>query len=251
MTLPSGISAQDLHDYVDGRLDAADRARVARYLAANPEDAAEIESYRAQAAGLHALYDGALDEAVPPAMAAVLRRHRGAARRRWAARAAVLILCVAAAGAAGWWLRGAVLAVDPTLQRFVVAAEQNYERYAAAGAGVDEAAAQPSGALAPIIGRRIGAPVVLPELEKAGYALSALHFVPTADGDAAMLVFRDPAGRTAALFVVRVATPDQPPQLAARGPIATVYRVRHGVGYALTLRTADLDDRLQAVLAGG
>lgn len=84
-------SEQDLHDYVDGRLDGERRAAIADYLARHPQEAARIETYRAQMAGLHALYDDALDEPIPapprsssrPARPRMRRRTaRGARRRR-------------------------------------------------------------------------------------------------------------------------------------------------------------------------
>src|SRR5690349_19330944 len=131
MSQPSGISPQELHDYVDGRLDEAERARVARYLATHPERAAEVESYRAQLAGLH-----------------------------------------------GWSLRGAFRGDDAALSRFVAEAEQTY-RLNAGSAIASDVAVQPAGALASIIGRRLGTAVNVPEFEQAGYRLVALRFVPT------------------------------------------------------------------------
>ena len=76
MTKPSAISDQQLHDYVDGRLAAAERSRIAAHLKLHAGDRARVASYRAIARGLHALYDGALCEPIPKSMSALLARHR-------------------------------------------------------------------------------------------------------------------------------------------------------------------------------
>lgn len=59
------ISEQDLHDYVDGRLDAAGRARIEAHLAHHPDDRAKVAAYRAINRGLRQLYDGALAGPLP------------------------------------------------------------------------------------------------------------------------------------------------------------------------------------------
>lgn len=82
-------SEQDLHDYVDGRLDGERRAAIADYLARHPQEAARIETYRAQMAGLHALYDDALGEPIPAAPRSSSRPARPRMRRctaAWGAR---------------------------------------------------------------------------------------------------------------------------------------------------------------------
>jgi anti-sigma factor RsiW len=71
-----GLSEDELHDYADGRLAEADRARIAAHLEAHPVDRARVETYRAITAGLHALYDATLREPVPEKMRALFAAHR-------------------------------------------------------------------------------------------------------------------------------------------------------------------------------
>ncbi len=99
MTTPSGISEEEFHDFVDGRLGAVDCARLTAHLERHAGDRARVEAYRAQIAGLHALYDGALGEPVPAALRATLA---ASARRQLLVRAALALL-VAALGALGAW----------------------------------------------------------------------------------------------------------------------------------------------------
>jgi anti-sigma factor RsiW len=99
----SGLSDQDIHDFIDDRLAPAERARVAAYLAHHPEEEARIAAYRAQNSGLHALHDEVLAMPVPAAMREMIARHRAAARRRRGLLAVVLML---AALGAGWLVLG-------------------------------------------------------------------------------------------------------------------------------------------------
>ncbi|MDH3738957.1 MAG: anti-sigma factor, partial [Alphaproteobacteria bacterium] len=59
------IGEGELHALVDGELDAARHAEVEAWLSENPEAARRVARYRAQNAGMHALYDGVLQEELP------------------------------------------------------------------------------------------------------------------------------------------------------------------------------------------
>lgn len=65
-------SRQELHEYLDGRLPAARAAEVASWLSQHPDKAAAVEAWRAQIAGLHALYDDVLGERLSPGLAALV-----------------------------------------------------------------------------------------------------------------------------------------------------------------------------------
>ena len=81
------VTEADLQAYADGKLPEERRAAVAAWLAAHPEDAERIESYRQLAAELRTSYDGVLDEPVPERLAARLacgpRAAHGASVAGW------------------------------------------------------------------------------------------------------------------------------------------------------------------------
>ena len=54
-----------LHAFVDGHLPAERQTAIAAFLAARPDDAQRVETYRAQKRELHALFDPVLDEQPP------------------------------------------------------------------------------------------------------------------------------------------------------------------------------------------
>lgn len=101
------ISNDDLHDYIDGRLDPVASALIARRIADDPELAKRASAYRAQADGMHGLYDGILDEPTPSRLLETLRDGKPAAARarprRILALAASFAACVVAGGGLGWW----------------------------------------------------------------------------------------------------------------------------------------------------
>jgi len=239
MIEPGPPSDQDLHAYIDGHLEPVEAARVAAYLARHPEAAALVEAYRAQTAGLHALYDKILDEPVPPEMLVLLRRRRLAMTgRRIALAAAALALVVVSTGM-GWWLndlRRVSAAAAPAL--LVAEAQRAHRLFAGAEPLASDFGTQGIAGLAQSLSQRIGAAVTLPEAERAGLGLRGVYLVPTASGTAAVLLYRDNAGRPASLFVTAIAAADAPPQVESHGDVVTLYRVANGLAYALTLPQA-------------
>jgi anti-sigma factor RsiW len=235
-------SEQDLHAYIDGHLEPAEAARVAAYLARHPEAAALVEAYRAQTAGLHALYDTILDEPLPEPMLALLRRRRAVSLWRGMAIAAAALALVMVSTATGWWLnelRHGGAAAPPAA--LVAEAQRAHRLFATDDRWVSDFAAPRNAALAQSLSERIGAAVTLPEVERAGLKLRGVRLVPTASGAAAMLIYRDGAGRPASLFVAAVAAADAPPQAESSGDTTTFYRIANGVGYAVTLPRAGAD----------
>jgi anti-sigma factor RsiW len=59
------VTEDELHAYVDNELPAERRADVESWLAAHPDDAERVQSWRTMAELLHARYDSVADEAVP------------------------------------------------------------------------------------------------------------------------------------------------------------------------------------------
>jgi anti-sigma factor RsiW len=88
------LAEDDLHAYIDDRLDPTRRLSVATYLATHPRDAALTEAYRAQSDGMRALFDHVLDQPVPDRLRAAARGSpvaRVASRVAWGAAAACLV----------------------------------------------------------------------------------------------------------------------------------------------------------------
>jgi anti-sigma factor RsiW len=65
MSTHTGIRDEDLHAFIDGELDAENRARVEAALAADPEQSQRVAALRADKARLVSLYGGSLHEPLP------------------------------------------------------------------------------------------------------------------------------------------------------------------------------------------
>ena len=101
------IEDSELHALVDGELDPARQAEVEAWLSDNPEASRRVSRYRAQNAGLHALFDDVLNEELPPSITDALAGRR----REWIPRGAAIAAGVAllmAGGVAGWLARGEI-----------------------------------------------------------------------------------------------------------------------------------------------
>src|SRR5438105_14783926 len=98
------VTEDELHAYVDNELPAERRGDVEAWLAAHPDDAERVRSWRALAEMLHARYDAVANEPVPKRLE-LERLERQ--RRKWiyGAIAAALVALVAG-GAAGWGAAG-------------------------------------------------------------------------------------------------------------------------------------------------
>lgn len=200
------ISDSELNALVDGELDPARQAEIEAWLAGDPESASRVARYRAQNAGLHALYDDILNEDIPPKIAAASRTRR-AGVPPWAAMAAAIALFVV--GAAGGWIVRGEAGVAPVAQvadapridtkelmvRAAMAHVVSYE---------DELRAVSTGGKAEVgdyLADRMGTPIRVPSLESFGYRLIGSRVLPDTDGPAAQFVFADQSGKKVSLYV--------------------------------------------------
>lgn len=194
--MPSAVGEFELHLYVDGHLDSAGVAAVEAYLAAHPDEAQRIASYRRQNELLRAL-GAALDAEPPPVGPSPPRR---VLYRRPAAAAALLVAAgMGAAGVLLWRGPAPQLPVPPTpLGSFADAAA---EAQGLVGDGTGAAR------LDAVLDRRLGGHLRVPDLSARGFALASGRLVPSATGPAVQLLYRDAAGRQVTLLLAAAEPP--------------------------------------------
>src|ERR1700738_3680356 len=98
------VTEDELHAYVDNELPAERRGNVEAWLAAHPDDAERVRSWREMAEALHARYGAVADEPVPKRLEIerLVRRPR-----EWIFGAvAATLLAFVAGGRGGWVGRG-------------------------------------------------------------------------------------------------------------------------------------------------
>ncbi len=199
---PKSITDDDLHRFVDGRLETERRREIAAYLAEHPEIAQEVEAYRRLNAELRARYEPLLEEPIPTPLlraAAQGRVPRPARLRRALRVAAIVAVSVAMGGAGGWLLRDATgefrvwsdFARDAAVAHLVYAPE--LQRPVEITADREEQ-------LLAWLSRRVGAPIEAPRLVDVGYRLIGGRLLPTTEGPAAQLMYENAAGERVTLY---------------------------------------------------
>src|SRR6516165_5097696 len=109
------VTEDELHAYVDNELPAERRGDVEAWLAAHPDEAERVQSWRAMAEALHARYDQVANEPVPKRLE--LERLVQPSRRWVYGTIAATVLAFIAGGGTGWLAHGAA-ATPSTFQSF-------------------------------------------------------------------------------------------------------------------------------------
>lgn len=188
-------SEHDIHAYVDGHLDGAQRGEVERYLARHPERAEEVQGWRQDAKELRTLLAG--DLAASASIDPVQVRERTRRRRMGRlAMAAGLVLTLAIGGVAGWAARGMGRADAPmadAMQAYRLLAQDH-------GLGMDITTAN-EGDLRAWLAGRLGPGANLPDLTDAGFRPMGGRMFATDQGAAAMILYDDGNGRMVSFYV--------------------------------------------------
>jgi anti-sigma factor RsiW len=223
------VSEQDLHAYVDGRLDEARRREVEACLADDPAAAEKVAAWHRQNVSLHALFDPALDEPLPPRL-----------RRLWRAppaalRYAAMVGWLAVGLALGWIVRGPAGA-PVNLASLPRQAAIAHVVYSAEVLHPVEVGADQEAHLVKWLSKRLGNDVRAPDLGAAGFQLVGGRLLPGATGPAAQFMYQDAQGQRLTLYV-RTHAPDAR-ETAFRyekdDGVGVFYWVDGPLGYALS-----------------
>lgn len=249
---PRPIGEDDLLAYVDDALDPGRRAEVDAYLATQPHLAARVAQDRAVADALRAALAPVAQEPVPMALSLpALMARRAAARERvrrvWAmgGRAAAAVALLVVGGAGGWSLRASThpgaMPGEVMLGREALV---SFDAYAAGPRPMLERAAADRDDLARWASGRLHHPVMVPDLEPAGYHLLGGRVVATANGPAGLFCYEDAQGNRVAVMTramrrkgdtrMTAVTPPQADVSAPEGPAMAGYAwADDGMGYSL------------------
>jgi anti-sigma factor RsiW len=205
------IGEDDLHAYVDERLDAARLALVRAWLEQHPEAAARVRAFAAQRDALRAALAPRAAEPIPSRLRVAHVRSGLRARllRQWRMAAAAVLLLLTGAGA-GWLAHGnlasgGVPGASPTMAE----AAEAHRIFAAGGRQPNQIVASVAEELATRLAGRLGEPVVVPDLLAAGFRPRDAHLLPTAEGPAVQVTYERIASDTRLSFYMRPA-PDRP-----------------------------------------
>ncbi len=204
------IDDSELHALVDGELDPARQAEVEAWLSENPEAAGRVARYRAQNAGLHALYDGVLNEDLPPVIVDALAGRRRQWLPRGAAIAAGFALLLSGA-VAGWVVRGEIpLGADdvaqvaeatPPIDTQELMTRAAMAHVVSSDDDLRMATSETGDEITQYVSTRMGEQVRVPQLTSLGYRLVGSRVLPDTGGPAAQFVFEDSDKMRVTLYV--------------------------------------------------
>ena len=197
------INEDDLHAYVDGRLDAARSLQVERYLEQNPGAAARIAAYIEQSHDLRAAF---ADAAAKPEFAVITEPSRETSHRMggpspWLSVAAAILLAFIVGGGGGWLVRDQM--TPPQLGGVAALTQEavaNHLVYTEDHGRPVELAADREADLIRWLSKRLNTQLIVPDLKSAGYQFMGGRLVATDHGPAAMLMYVDASGDRLTVF---------------------------------------------------
>lgn len=230
------IAEEDLHAYVDDRLDPVSRAAVSRYLEQNSVAANHAAAYRAQAERLRAAFAARATEPIPPALNLSRLLEERLARRPapWRV-AAGIVLAIGVGAATGWVGQSATASRPPTgIAALKNEAVANHLLYAADRRRPIELGAAQRDDLTQWVSSRLHHAVAPPDLAMLGYRFMGGRLVATMHGAAALFLYDNDRGSRLSIFIRPMRSGEATPILAldVRGVDGCAW-VDHGLGYVL------------------
>jgi anti-sigma factor RsiW len=228
-TIP--VTEDELHAYVDDELPPERRGDVEAWLAAHPDDAERVKSWREMATALHARYDAVANEPVPQRLE-LERLVRQPRRWIYGAVAATLAAFIAG-GVAGWVAHGA--AGSPSLiQTFTVDALDAHRLYVVEVRHPVEVPGDEKAHLQQWLTRRCGWTVHAPELEDTGLKLVGGRLLPGPTGPASFLMYESASGERFTVYTAKAATDATQMRYTKEGNTGALFWADRGVGYVVS-----------------
>jgi anti-sigma factor RsiW len=227
------VSEDELHAYVDGELPAERRGAVESWLTTHPEDAAKIAAWRKQAELIKARYGAVADEEIPPRLdiMRMARRRRSA----WiAAAAAAAVILFVTGGFVGWVVRGVESPSPSDLSRFTADALEAYRLYVVEVRHPVEVPGDQRPHLVEWLSKRLGSPVLAPQLEKMGLKLVGGRLLPGPTGATAFFMYEGPSGERFTLYCGHTGDRETALRYTAGDQNAAYYWVDQNVAYVLS-----------------
>jgi anti-sigma factor RsiW len=227
-TIP--VTEDELHAYVDGELPAERRSDVEAWLAAHPEDAKRVQSWRAMAEVLHARYDQVANEPVPRRLE-LERLEREPRRWMYGSIAAALIAFVAGGGV-GWFARGE--AAPAAMQSFTTDALDAHRLYVVEVRHPVEVPGSERTHLQQWLTKRCGWDVRAPELASAGLKLVGGRLLPGPKGPASFLMYESPSGERFTIYTAKATTNATQMRYTMLDNDGAMFWADRGVGYVVS-----------------
>jgi anti-sigma factor RsiW len=238
MSDPQGgpISEDDLQAFIDDRLTEARRAQVESYLAENPEMADGLALDRAYRDGLRAKLAGKFTEPIPARLriSTIRSARRAVLLRRMRTVAAVLAIFIV--GVVSGWISAHLLPATATSNAATVAdnATTAYRIFVVEVAHPVEVPAAQQEHLLRWLSKRLGRPLVAPDLSKFGYQLIGGRLLPGNEGAAAQLMYENSSHQRLTIYVQAEPGSETAFRFWQAGDASTFAWIDRGFGFAVT-----------------
>jgi anti-sigma factor RsiW len=200
-----GVEEQELTALVDGRLPPERAAAIEAYLAAHPEEKARLQQYDEQRQGLRDALAAPPGEAIPSRLRVARLLAAQRQRRYWRLGAvAAAVVCLVFGGIGGWTARewgprllssnqsAQAAATERAITADALAAHQVFS--VEVKHPVEVAAAQEAH-LVQWLSKRLGRPLVVPDLSSTGFQLMGGRLLPSESGPAAQFMYQNGSDR--------------------------------------------------------
>ena len=205
----SPVTEDELHAYIDGELPADRMEAVTAWLAAHPEQAVTVASWRAQSERIRARYGTILEEAVPERLTLdqIVRNDRANGRSWKAFAAAAAIIAFLAGGATGWFAHGASVGGRNGSFAFANGALDAYKLYVVEVRHPVEVPGDERQHMTQWLSRRVGENLRVPDLQSVGLKLVGGRLLPGPTGAAAFYMYEGASGERFTIYCAKASAP--------------------------------------------
>jgi anti-sigma factor RsiW len=227
------VTEDELHAYVDGELPRDRFAAVEAWLAAHPDDAARVASWRLQTNAIRARYAGVAAQPVPSKFN--LNR-MSYASRPWKMAAAAGVVAAFFLGAfAGWVVRDTKGNGPSAFHQLAAQALDAHNMYTAEVRHPVEVAASDAEHLQQWLSKRVGYPLRAPNLEAQGLHLVGGRLLPTPAGAAAaFFMYENASGERFTFYCTRATAPNTAMHYNAADKAGAIYWVDDNIAYVIS-----------------
>lgn len=235
------VTEDELHAYVDGLLPDDRKEAVATWLAANPDAAALVAAWRAQADAVRARYGAVSQEPVPERLQLdriiagdIMAARRGSRPFRIMAAAAVLLAFVGGA-AAGWAARGAPDRALSGFDQMTAQALDAYKLYVVEVRHPVEVPGAEAAHLRQWLSKRVGYELRIPDLSSLGLKLVGGRLLPGPTGSAAAFyMYENAAGDRYTIYCAKATQGETALHFRTGDKYAAVTWVDDNIGYVVS-----------------
>jgi len=240
MTPPQGgpIGEDDLQAFIDGRLPEARRTQVETYLSENPEIRDRVLLDRAYCDSLRTKLAGKFAEPIPPRLriANIRAARRASLLPRMRTIAAALAIFIV--GVVSGWILAPMLPPIVTSNTATVAdnATTAFRTFVVEVAHPVEVAATQEEHLLRWLSKRLGRPLVAPDLSKFGFQLIGGRLLSANEGAAAQLMYENSNHQRLTIYVQAEQGSETAFRFWQAGDASTFAWIDQGFGFAVTAR---------------